>query len=429
MMLANCFQRHDESVSDFTTRLRILAARVLEEDLEGATIEGQLGIKKKNKELVLNQFKLGLRRDVMKETGVLLLKEPNLDLEKAEEIVALQEMNLMMTQGRANTARVSAIREEQRCHYCNKTGHLIRDCRTKKREQSSQEVKSKIDTGGAFSLIRKSLIQDKNINPEITQSLSLRGITGHEIDIYGTTYVDIQTTPKSRKTKARFIVCTDITLGEVSMLLGRDFLANHKAIISYKDEPSLILWGQSIPMLTAGEVMEVMTVKAYDNSHHTTRHEWNKWLSVVKDFLEKQHINDIKEDSKNLPIANIEDTARKSKPKKQGETQKKSQSPRVPTKQHTTPTKTSNRRNKTKRTEKTRIFTPTNKRTKQGRINVLKQDTRDRRKRLDTVENPLKKGETSQRNQEETVHQIIEDTQRENDQSKEEEKEPIQSTR
>ncbi|CAG9833223.1 unnamed protein product [Diabrotica balteata] len=370
-MLANCFQRH-EAYRDFTTRLRILAARVLEEDLEGATIEVQPGIKKKNKELVLNQF-----------TG-------------AYRTLALQEMNLLMIQGRANAARVSAIRKEQRCHYCNRTGHPIRECRTKKREQSSpaaQEVK-------CYKCEKRKREQNAS-----------------------------NTTPTIRKTKARFIVCSDITLGEVLMLLGRDFLANHKAIISYKDEPSLILWGQSIPMITAGEIMEVMTVKPYDNSHKTTRQEWNKWLSIVKEFLDKQHINDIKEDRKNLPNANRQDTSRKNKTTKQSETQKKSQSLRVSPKQHTTYTKTSNSRNKTKRTEKTRIFTPTKKRTKQGRTRDIKQDTDDRRKRLDTVENPLNKGEVTQRNQEEIVHHINEDTQQENDQSKEEEKEPKQGKR
>lgn len=81
--LSKCYQRHDEAVSAFCTRLRILGIRVLQEDLKSAADNEKAGLRKKNDELILNQFKLGLRRDFMKDIGVLLLKEDNLTLDKA----------------------------------------------------------------------------------------------------------------------------------------------------------------------------------------------------------------------------------------------------------------------------------------------------------------------------------------------------------
>ncbi|KAG5881427.1 hypothetical protein JTB14_030549 [Gonioctena quinquepunctata] len=87
-------QRLDEEVSSFCMRLRIIGAKLLCEDLSGATPEEGEEIRKKNRELLLNQFKIGLRKDLMKETGVLLLREENLDLEKAENLMKLLETTL-----------------------------------------------------------------------------------------------------------------------------------------------------------------------------------------------------------------------------------------------------------------------------------------------------------------------------------------------
>lgn len=50
-----------------------------------------------------------------------------------------------------------------------------------------------IDTRGSYSLIKKSVIAKEHIDPQILESLCLRGITGHEIEIYGTTLAKIQT--------------------------------------------------------------------------------------------------------------------------------------------------------------------------------------------------------------------------------------------
>ncbi|KAG5888441.1 hypothetical protein JTB14_008392 [Gonioctena quinquepunctata] len=110
---------------NYISRLRIIGAKLLREDLSGATPEEEAGIRKKNKELLLNQFKIELRKDLMKE-GVLLLREENLDLEKAENLVKFQETTLLMMRGRMSNMKISTVETERVCYTCGKPGHLAR---------------------------------------------------------------------------------------------------------------------------------------------------------------------------------------------------------------------------------------------------------------------------------------------------------------
>ncbi|KAG5866785.1 hypothetical protein JTB14_028214 [Gonioctena quinquepunctata] len=71
----------------------------------------------------------------MKETGVLLLREENLDLEKAENLVKLQETTLLMMQGRMSNMKISTVETERVCYTCGKPGHLARECRRTKSTQ------------------------------------------------------------------------------------------------------------------------------------------------------------------------------------------------------------------------------------------------------------------------------------------------------
>ncbi|KAG5884271.1 hypothetical protein JTB14_021328 [Gonioctena quinquepunctata] len=82
--LSKCFQRQDEDVSFSCIRLQILGAKLLKEDLNRAQPDGIVCLKEKCTELLLNQFKIGLRKDLLKEKGILLLREEQLDLEQAE---------------------------------------------------------------------------------------------------------------------------------------------------------------------------------------------------------------------------------------------------------------------------------------------------------------------------------------------------------
>ncbi|KAG5876856.1 hypothetical protein JTB14_023550 [Gonioctena quinquepunctata] len=77
----------------------------------------------------------------MKETGVLLLREENLDLEKAENLVKLQETTLLMMQGRMSNMKISTVETERVCYTCGKPGHLARECR---RTKSTQPMGSNV---------------------------------------------------------------------------------------------------------------------------------------------------------------------------------------------------------------------------------------------------------------------------------------------
>lgn len=70
--LTHCYQRHDEDVSSFCTRLKTLGARVLQE--EEASPDEERGLRKKNQALLINQFKMGMRKDFLKDLGVMLFK-------------------------------------------------------------------------------------------------------------------------------------------------------------------------------------------------------------------------------------------------------------------------------------------------------------------------------------------------------------------
>ncbi|XP_044760252.1 DNA-binding protein HEXBP-like [Coccinella septempunctata] len=59
--------------------------------------------------------------------GVTLLREENLDLEKAEGLVKLQETATMMIQGRTSNMRVSAVDATEGCQNCGKKGHDSKD--------------------------------------------------------------------------------------------------------------------------------------------------------------------------------------------------------------------------------------------------------------------------------------------------------------
>ncbi|XP_074040000.1 uncharacterized protein [Leptinotarsa decemlineata] len=137
LMLSRCYQRY-EDVSTYCTRLRALGAKLLNEDLERAEATEIAGLKKNNKEIIMNQFKIGLRKDLLREVGILLLRESDLDLDKAETLVRLQETTLMMIQGKRNSSNVSQIDQEKICFNCGKMGHLSTVCRSGRERMPSK---------------------------------------------------------------------------------------------------------------------------------------------------------------------------------------------------------------------------------------------------------------------------------------------------
>lgn len=90
--LLQCVQGKGEAVGQFVTKLKLAGQKALSDDLLGALPNQLDGIKKKNQDLILNQFKMGLSRHVMEKIGTMLMRETNLDIDKAMEIAQLEEL-------------------------------------------------------------------------------------------------------------------------------------------------------------------------------------------------------------------------------------------------------------------------------------------------------------------------------------------------
>ncbi|KAG5885599.1 hypothetical protein JTB14_024780 [Gonioctena quinquepunctata] len=92
-------------------RSPISGAKLLKEDLDCAQLDDIHGLKNKNKDLLLIQFKIRLRKDLLKETGILLLREEQLDLEKTKNLVKLQETTTSMINGKGISGKVGQVDE------------------------------------------------------------------------------------------------------------------------------------------------------------------------------------------------------------------------------------------------------------------------------------------------------------------------------
>ncbi|XP_045477900.1 uncharacterized protein LOC123683048 [Harmonia axyridis] len=66
----------------------------------------------------------------MREVGIFLLREENLDLEKAEELVRLQETSHKMLQGRLSTRNISTVNFGVICQFCGEIDHSAKECRS-----------------------------------------------------------------------------------------------------------------------------------------------------------------------------------------------------------------------------------------------------------------------------------------------------------
>lgn len=102
LILSRCIQGRNETISQFLTRLKLIGQEVLEEDLIDASQAEREGIIKKHNNILLTQFRMGIKREISKIIGVLLMRESDLTLDKAAEIASQEELNQMMTENTIN---------------------------------------------------------------------------------------------------------------------------------------------------------------------------------------------------------------------------------------------------------------------------------------------------------------------------------------
>lgn len=127
--LGRCYQRFDETVINFSTRVKLLGRQIIEEDLEDAAEGEALGLEKKCNQLVLNQFKIGLRREIIEKVGTVFMRETDLTIEKAVQIANFEELNQLTLKSRNKVAPVFHTEiNSPFCSICRKTNHIAADC-------------------------------------------------------------------------------------------------------------------------------------------------------------------------------------------------------------------------------------------------------------------------------------------------------------
>lgn len=124
--LLQCIQSRTEDVGQFVTRLKLAGQKALSDDLAGALPNQLDGIRKKNQDLVLNQFKLGLSKHLMEKIGTLLMREPELTIDKGMELAQLEELNQSMLNRGRNA--INLLHPPTRCYNCNNLGHRAAEC-------------------------------------------------------------------------------------------------------------------------------------------------------------------------------------------------------------------------------------------------------------------------------------------------------------
>lgn len=86
-----CKQKEQVSVNKFATKLKVLRLEVARELTEQGGNTDYL-IKKTCNALILYQFKTGLGKNVMKQIGLIFVREPNLTFEEVRDIQTAEEM-------------------------------------------------------------------------------------------------------------------------------------------------------------------------------------------------------------------------------------------------------------------------------------------------------------------------------------------------
>ncbi|XP_031334243.1 GATA zinc finger domain-containing protein 14-like [Photinus pyralis] len=127
--LSKSYQRFDEKISTYVTRLKSIGHEILTDDLKLATSETQKDVfRQKANELVLNQFRIGIHKQFQNELLPTLMRTENLTLEKAEELANHVELTHSICQNRSNNCHFI---NQQFCQVCKKNNHSSQNCRFK----------------------------------------------------------------------------------------------------------------------------------------------------------------------------------------------------------------------------------------------------------------------------------------------------------
>ncbi|KAF5286079.1 hypothetical protein FQA39_LY16425 [Lamprigera yunnana] len=117
--MSKYYQRINETVAEYVTRLKMLGKEILEEYLLTAKNEEKPGLIKKNKDTITTQFQSGLRKELKRTILSRLIGIPELTIKKAEEIAKQRELCEDMLNGainRMSTLNVDVFKKW--CSYC-----------------------------------------------------------------------------------------------------------------------------------------------------------------------------------------------------------------------------------------------------------------------------------------------------------------------
>ncbi|KAG5862389.1 hypothetical protein JTB14_015633 [Gonioctena quinquepunctata] len=111
---------------------------------------------------------------------------------------------------------------------------------------NGQQCDCLVDTGAVVTLVRKRIIPVGDIDTERRTEVRLVSVTGHRLEIFGTTCLRFKIDNCRKEVEFEAYVCENETTGPTQVILGRDFLVKNRVQLKYGPEPVMVLWGQTV---------------------------------------------------------------------------------------------------------------------------------------------------------------------------------------